>query len=171
MLHWKHAITKAMLASGFFAGCGPDPTVHYAKQLEYDVGGYYVDHPSDSTYMAHSKREVFIISNPPSDRNALVQLVVDNEKRLPVDRNQISWTCDEFYRFYYKESWETSLDLVEYSSPLSVEDLSTHTKDLICKVTMQKYYRGTVADSVRCRWTCNCTKTGDTLVEYRSAKP
>ena len=163
--------TLTSLAFAFFAGCGPTPTIHYAKQLELDVGGYYVDYPEDSTWMGHSRREVFIISNAPSEKSALMKLILENEEYLPVNKDQISWTCDDFYRFYYKESWATPLDLVEYSSPLSVEDLSTHAEDLICQIKMKKWHRGPEIDSLRCEWTCNCTETGDTIIEYRSATP
>jgi len=171
MLHFRHILTLIVFTSALCAGCDSTPKIHYAKQLENDLGGYYVNYPEDSTWMSHSKREVFIIEHPPSDRRALMRLILENEEYLPIEKDQISWTCDEFYRYYYKESWATPLDLVEYSSGLSVEDLSTHTEDLICKVTMAKYWKGNVPDSLRCRWSCNCTVTGDTLIEYRSAVP
>jgi len=134
MVICSHDWTSTLCVLGilYFAGCGSDSTVHYAKQLEYDVGGYYVDYPEDSTWVGHSRREVFIISNAPSEKSALMKLILENEEYLPLNKDQISWTCDEFYRFYYKESWATPLDLVEYSSPLSVEDLSNHSADLIC---------------------------------------
>jgi len=134
MVICSHDWTSTLCVLGIlcFAGCGSDSTVHYAKQLEYDVGGYYVDYPEDSTWVGHSRREVFIISNAPSEKSALMKLILENEEYLPLNKDQISWTCDEFYRFYYKESWATPLDLVEYSSPLSVEDLSNHSADLIC---------------------------------------
>lgn len=170
-VHFRNLKQLTSVAFAFFAGCGPTSTIHYAKQLELDVGGYYVNYPEDSTWMAHSRREVFIISNPPSDKSALMKIILENEEYLPVNKDQISWTCDYFHRLYYKESRVTPLDLVEYSSPLSIEDLSTHTEDLICQVRMKKWFRGPVSDSLRCEWTCNCTETGDTLVEYRSAKP
>jgi len=156
------AFGALVAASWWLLRCSEQPRVHYAKQLEVDVGGYYVDHPRDSTWMGHSKREVFIIENAPKDRKHLIEIIQENEKIAPLDRFQIESTYDEFYRYYYRESWKTPLDYKEKKSKFGFSDeLHEHDDDQICSIIMIK--RSNMPDSLKHRWTFSCPELEDIL--------
>jgi len=147
-----------ILSSLCLTNCNSNPTVHYAKQLEQDVGGYYVNHPVDSTWMIRSRREVFIIENAPSDRHHLLQVIQLNEMNESIDRKKTEKIYDTFHRYYYRASWRTRINILEKSSPLRIEDIGKHTDDLICRIVMIKSYKPHLPDSLRCTWTNDCSE-------------
>jgi hypothetical protein len=156
------AFVALVTASLWFLQKCEEPRVHYAKQLEVDVGGYYVDYPRDSTWVAHTKREVFIIENAPKDRKHLIKIIQENEKFAPLDGFQIESTYDQFYREYYRESCKTPLDYKEKKSKFGFSDeLHEHDDDRICSIIMIK--RRNMPDSLKHRWTCSCPELEDIL--------
>lgn len=145
------------------ASCEGKPKIHYAEQLEYDVGGYYVDYPSDSTWIGRSKREVFIIENAPKNRGRLIEIVKENETSIPIDKHHIEATYDEFYRDYFRESWRTPVDFVETKSKFgSSDELHEHEDDLICTISMNKW--PSAPDSLMYHWKCSCPELEDMFI-------
>lgn len=158
----KHAHTYIICAI-IFSNCGNNPIVHNAKQLEYDVGGYYVDYPNDSTWVARSKREVFIIENAPHNRDRLIRVIQNNEKYTPVDKRLVERTYSAFYRYYFRESWRTPIDYVEKPSKFGISDeLHEHEEDIICKISMKKWPHA--PDSLMYHWKCTCPELEDMFI-------
>lgn len=142
------------------SSCNNDPIIHHARQLEYDVGGYHVNHPNDSTWVARSKREVFIIRNAPHDRDRLIKTIQNNEASTPIDKHFVEETYSAFYRYYFRESWRTPIDYVEKPSKFGFSDeLHEHEDDLICKITMKKWPNA--PDSLMYQWECSCPELED----------
>lgn len=144
-------------------GCASEPKVQYAKQLEYDVGGYYVNHLRDSTWMARMRREVFIIENAPSDRSRLIEVIKENEIHKPIIFAEIERKYDDFCRFYFRSSRRTPIDFEERSSKFGFSDeLHEHEDDLICEITMKK--SPNAPDSLMYQWKCSCPELKNLLL-------
>jgi len=163
----------AAFGAGFtvaWIGLGDEtPRVVYAKQLEMDAGERCRGTNAPST---PQKSEVFIVQDAPKDRVPLMTLIKQNEVFTPIDKNEVEMRYTLFHRVYYRESRKTPVDFQDgHGGYFSRDYISDHVEDKICEIFMQQRDWMGVPDSLRLTWTCNCTETGDTLVEYRSAKP
>jgi hypothetical protein len=145
------------------------PRVVYAKQLELDAGSR-----CDSIDLLRTpfKREVFIIQNAPKGHAQLMGVVRNNESFAPIAKEVVEKRYTTFSRIYYRESKNTPVDFRDgHGGYFSRDYVDDHAEDRICEINMERRDWIGVPDSLRLTWTCNCTETGDTIIEYRSANP
>lgn len=111
--------------------------VIYAKQLEWDFvrtpyttfGGVVVN--------GKEKREVYIITNPTNSKKEILDLIYENEKRYPINKEKIEKEQYlHFYRCYYKESKATPLDFKEDPGGFATNVLEDHSDDFIYSIEM-----------------------------------
>lgn len=110
------------------------------------------------------RREVFIIQDAPRDPSKLMDIVFDNERKLPINKKQVEIKYGTFHRFYYKESGETPFDFKDDPGGFSTNVITDHDEDFVCRIDMDRIDWNLPYDSLTYTWTSTCNIPGDTII-------